>query len=66
MKLKEKMLSASEFKAKCLRILDDLDPQGIIITKRGRPTAKVTPVSDVNNERFYGCMKGKVGHNLSV
>lgn len=60
MKTAVKTLSATEFKAKCLRILDELDPQGIVVTKRGRPVAKVTPVSTVSNAKFYGCMKGKV------
>lgn len=60
MKTKERTVNASEFKARCLKILDELDAQGIIITKRGRPVAKLTPVKTVNSERFYGCMKGKV------
>jgi len=60
MKTTVKTLSATEFKAKCLRILDELDPKGIVVTKRGRPVAKVIPVSTVNNAKFYGCMKGKV------
>ena len=60
MKTTVKTLSATEFKAKCLRILDELDPKGIVVTKRGRPVAKVIPVSTVNNGKFYGCMKGKV------
>jgi prevent-host-death family protein len=60
MKTTVKTLSATEFKAKCLRILDELDPKGIVVTKRGRPVAKVIPVSTVKNAKFYGCMKGKV------
>jgi len=43
MKTKEKTISASEFKAKCLRILDHLGPQGVVITKRGQPVARVIP-----------------------
>jgi prevent-host-death family protein len=60
MKIKEKTLTATEFKAKCLRILDDLEPQGIIILKRGRPVAKLTPVSDRKNQELIGLMKGKI------
>ena len=60
MKSRTKTLTASEFKAKCLRILDELEPQGIVVTKRGRPIAKVTPVLSKNNAKFYGCMKGKI------
>lgn len=60
MKTKEKAISASEFKAKCLRILEELRPPGIIVTKRGRPIAKVTPVSRGTNEEFFGSMRGKI------
>ena len=60
MKTKEKTLSATEFKAKCLRILDRLDERGIVITKRGRPVARLTAVSEDSSQKFYGALKGKV------
>jgi len=39
--LKTRVVSATEFKAKCLAILDEVDDQGgtVTITKRGRPVA---------------------------
>ena len=44
--MKEATVAASEFKAKCLRMLDEVAEQGqtLIITKHGRPVARVTPV----------------------
>jgi len=60
MRIKVKRLTATEFKAKCLRILDDLGPQGVIILKRGRPVAKLTPLSHRRNEELVGLMKGKI------
>jgi antitoxin (DNA-binding transcriptional repressor) of toxin-antitoxin stability system len=60
MKIKGRTFTATEFKAKCLRILDDLEPQGIIILKRGRPVAKVMPISTRQNEKLIGSMKGKI------
>jgi prevent-host-death family protein len=60
MKTKGKTISASEFKAKCLKIIEQLDPQGITITKRGRPVAKVVPAGPVDNSKLIGLMKGKV------
>lgn len=41
-------ISASQFKAKCLALLDDVAESGgeIVVTKRGRPVAKVVPVED--------------------
>jgi len=44
--MKETTLPVSEFKAKCLRLLDEVAHHGhtLIITKRGRPVARVSPV----------------------
>jgi prevent-host-death family protein len=43
----ELTVTASEFKAKCLRLLDDVAKRGDIltITKHNRPIARVVPVS---------------------
>ena len=37
---------AGEFKAKCLRLMDEVDETGvtIVITKRGRPVSRLVPV----------------------
>jgi len=45
-------LSVSEFKAKCLSILQDVNKQKkrIIITKRGKPIAEVIPHESENTE----------------
>jgi prevent-host-death family protein len=45
--MKETTLPVTEFKAKCLRLLDQVARQGdsLVITKRGRPVARVVPVS---------------------
>jgi prevent-host-death family protein len=63
MKATEKVITATEFKAKCLKILDDLESQGVVITKRGQPVAKVTPWRAADNSRLIGSMKGKVTIN---
>ena len=60
MPTKEKTIPAAEFKAKCLRILDELEPAGIIITKRGRPVARVLPAVEADNRKLIGSMKGKI------
>ena len=42
---KMKTLNVSEFREQCLQLLDGgLPVSGILITKRGRPVAKITPV----------------------
>ncbi len=46
-------IAVSDFKAKCLALLDDLHQQGgqILLTKRGRVIACVQPVNDDGPER---------------
>ena len=60
MKIMEKRINATEFKAKCLKILDELGSQGVVITKRGHPVAKLIPLHEVDNAKLIGSMKGKV------
>ena len=47
--MKELTLPVTEFKAKCLHLLDQVARQGdsLVITKRGRPVARVVPISSV-------------------
>jgi antitoxin (DNA-binding transcriptional repressor) of toxin-antitoxin stability system len=42
------------------KILDELEPEGIVISKRGRLIAKLTPLRAVDNAKLIGSMKGKV------
>ena len=37
-------LTITEFRRQCLALLADLPKEGIVITKHGRPIARVTPV----------------------
>jgi len=39
-----KTMGVSEFKERCLALLDRLDPEGLVITKHGKPVARVVPV----------------------
>ena len=58
-------ISASKFKEQCLSLLDDLGAEGIVITKRGKPVAKVIPVGS-GCAALIGSMKGnlKIKGNL--
>jgi prevent-host-death family protein len=53
-------IAAAKFKAECLAILDDVDPEGIIITKRGKPVAKLVPVHETS-ANLIGILQGKLG-----
>jgi prevent-host-death family protein len=37
-------LSITEFRRQCLALLEDLPEEGIVITKHGRPIARVVPM----------------------
>ena len=52
-------IPAGEFKAKCLKVLDEIQwkRKQIIVTKRGKPVAKLVPVDD-EPESFIGSMRG--------
>jgi antitoxin (DNA-binding transcriptional repressor) of toxin-antitoxin stability system len=60
MKIKPKTISASEFKAKCLQIFDELDAEGIVVEKRGKPIAKVIPLGPADNSAIIGSMRGSI------
>ena len=44
----ERLIPASQFKAKCLALLDEVAEtrQILVITKRGKPVAKVVPADE--------------------
>ncbi len=56
-----KTMAAGEFKAKCLKVMDRVDEtrEPVVITKRGRPVAKLVPVGNRRDDGF-GCLKGIV------
>jgi prevent-host-death family protein len=57
----KKQLGAGEFKAKCLGLLDEVQKHRteIVITKYGKPVAKLVPIEEVP-QSIFGNMKGSV------
>ncbi len=57
----DKTIAAGEFKAKCLHLLDEVAEQRapLIITKRGKPVAKLVPIDD-NPVTLFGRMAGTI------
>lgn len=55
-------ISAAEFKAKCLKLMDEISRtrKPIVITKRGKPVAKLVPVEPAARKPLFGCMAGTV------
>ena len=58
--MSEAHIPAAEFKAHCLQLLDRVEKSGesLVVTKRGRPVARVTPI--VSSTSLFGCLKGQV------
>lgn len=56
-----KTMSAAEFKAKCLDVLDQVAENGhaVVVTKRGKPVAQVVPIVR-KPKRLFGAMKGQI------
>ncbi len=52
---------ASEFKAKCLKIMDEVAETGeqVTVTKRGVPRVRVVPIVE-RPKSMYGVDKGKI------
>jgi len=54
-------IAAAKFKSQCLSLMDEVERKRkeIVITKRGRPVAKLVPVDEGTNALFGG-MRGTV------
>ena len=55
----KQQMAAGEFKAKCLSVLDEVAKtrKEVIVTKRGRPVAKVVPIAE-EKPQIWGRMAG--------
>ena len=55
-------IAATEFKAKCLELMDRVAQrqETFVITKRGTPVAKLSPVEPKSKVTLFGCLKGQV------
>ena len=54
-----KTIPAARFKAQCLALLDKVDPEGIVITKHGKPVARLVPI-ETESVRLIGMFKDKI------
>ena len=57
-----KKIAAGEFKAKCLALMEEVQStrRPIVITKRGKPVAKLVPVEDGKEDDWIGRLNGKM------
>jgi prevent-host-death family protein len=53
----EKQIPISELRERLLSLVDDLPQEGVLITRHGRPIAKLTPVRHTNSD-LIGSLPG--------
>lgn len=53
-------INAAQFRAKCLKLIDEVAAtrKSLVITKRGKPLAKLVPIQDEKLSPLFGYMKG--------
>ena len=56
-----KTIGAAKFKEQCLALLDRLDPDGLVVTKHGKPVAWVVPYNDSS-----GHLIGSLRHKIEI
>jgi prevent-host-death family protein len=54
-----KKLAAAKFKEQCLSILDHLEPDGLVITKHGKPVARILPAERASAD-LIGAFRGRI------
>ena len=54
-----KTIGAAKFKEQCLALMDQLDNEGLIITKRGKPVARLVRYQQ-NSGHLIGSLKDKI------
>ena len=54
-----KTIGAAKFKEQCLGLLDQLDAEGLVVTKRGKPIARVIPY-ETRDADLIGSLRHKV------
>jgi len=56
-------ISASKFKATCLKLLDEVQATGepLVVTKYGKPVAQLAPLPETKKKGgWLGCMAGEM------
>ena len=55
-------IAAGEFKARCLALMEDVRStrEPIVITKRGKPVAKLVPVENGKKDDWIGRLRGVI------
>ena len=66
--MKAKTISAAQFKEKCLAILDEVGPEGIVVAKHGKPVAKLIAIGSdsTSSEAWRILSRSKVTSSADI
>ncbi len=55
-------MAAAKFKAQCLAVMDEVQVkrEPVLVTKNGKPVAKLVPVPLVEEDPIFGFFKGEI------
>ena len=57
--MEPKKIGAARFKEQCLNLIEGLTPEGLVITRRGRPVARVLPYPE-DHASLIGSLRDKI------
>ena len=61
-------IAAGKFKAECLKLMDEVNRtrEDIIITKHGKPVAKLVPAKNKEPVHVFGFLKGTISKQEDI
>jgi len=61
-------MGAGQFKAVCLKLMDRVKEshESVIITKHGKPVAKLVPVDEADSKGVFGFLKDSVADQKDI
>ena len=59
-------IGTAEFKEQCLALLDQVDADGLIVNRHGKPVARVVPYDRQHDDRQHADLIGSLRHKIRI
>lgn len=59
-------IEVAKFKEQCLGLLEELDADGLIVTRHGKPVARVVPYDRQHDDRQCADLIGSLRHKIRI
>jgi len=59
-------IEVARFKEQCLELLDRLEVDGLIVTRHGKPVARVVPYDRQHDDRQHADLIGSLRHKIRI